>query len=412
MEKKKKKKKYSFKKIIKNINSNKSKFNLSEVLTIMIISILIGFLLGSSISYSGDNITVTKVSEDLEELIYTYNDIYNNYYNKVDKDDLINSAIKGMIDYLDDPYSEFLDNEESTIFNESVDGEYVGIGAVVSYDGEYATISSMFTNSPSKKAGMEVGDKLVEIDGKKIIGLNSNEISNLIKGKVGSKIVIKVLRGDEEKEFTLKREKISVPSVTSKVIKSNNKNIGYIAIDIFSANTDKQFESELKKLEKKKIDSLIIDVRSNPGGHLLEVTNILDLFMKKNQVLYRVEKKNISKKIKDKTRASRTYPIVVLINNSSASASEILASSLKEVYGAKLVGEKSYGKGTVQSAYQLSDGTTLKYTTQKWLTSKGVWINEKGIKPDYEEVLGEEYYNNPNDENDNQLQKAIEILSN
>lgn len=406
-----KKKKSSIQKYWKKIKNSKTKFSLSEMLTITVISILIGVLLGSSTLYHSENITVSNNSEELEEFITTYNNISENYYDKVKKEDLLNAAIKGMINSLDDPYSEFLENEDSTTFNESVDGEYVGIGATVSYDGTSFKIEEMSDSSPAKKAGLKIGDQIIKVADKKVQGLSLSDLSKLIKGKSGTKVTIKVLRDEEEKEFTVKRSKISIPSVTSKVIKKEDKKIGYIAIEIFSSNTDKEFEETLEKLESKKINSLIIDVRDNPGGHLLQVTNILELFMPKDKVLYQIERKQEIKKIKDTTKDSRKYDIVVLINNSSASASEILASSLKESYKAKLVGLKTYGKGTVQNAYELSDGSTLKYTTQKWLTAKGEWINQIGVSPDYEVSLSDEYYENPTDENDNQLQKAIEILT-
>lgn len=408
---KRKKKSNKFKKYIKMIKKSKSKFNLSETLTIMVVSILVGILIGSSMTYGGDSITISRIPEDLEELIATYNDISLNYYDKIDNKELINSAIKGMVDSLDDPYSQYMENETSETFNETVDGEYSGIGATVSYDGKNIIIEAMYNNSPSKKAGLAVGDKIIEVDGKKTEKLTLSQTSKLIKGKDGTIVTIKVLRGDEEKTYKVKRSKISIPSVISKVIEKNNKKIGYISIDIFASNTDKQFEKQLKSLEKKKIDSLIIDVRSNPGGHLLQVTNMIELFTKKNSVIYQIEKKGKTKKIKDKTKEHRNYDIVVLINHSSASASEVFSSTLKDVYKAKLVGKTTYGKGTVQSSYQLENGSTLKYTTQKWLTSKGKWINEKGVTPDYDVDLDDKYYEKPSEENDNQLQKAVEILS-
>lgn len=407
-----KNKKSGIQKYWKKIKNSKTKFSLSEMLAITVISILIGVLLGSNILYHSENISVSNNSEELEEFITTYNNISKNYYDRIEKKDLLNAAIKGMINSLNDPYSEFLENEDSTTFNESVDGEYVGIGVTVSYDGTSFKIEEMSDASPAKKAGLEIGDQIIEVADKKVQDLSLNELSKLIKGKRGTKVKIKVLRGEEEKEFNVKRSKISIPSVTSKVIKKDTQKIGYITIEIFSSNTDKEFEKILEKLESKKIDSLIIDVRDNPGGHLLQVTNILELFMPKDKVLYQIEKKQAIKKIKDTTKDYRKYDIVVLINNSSASASEILASSLKESYKAKLVGLKTYGKGTVQNAYELSDGSTLKYTTQKWLTAKGEWINQIGVSPDYEVSLSDEYYENPTEENDNQLQKAIEILTN
>ena len=167
-------------------------------------------------------------------------------------------------------------------------------------------------------------------------------------------------------------------------------------------------EKALRDVEK--IDSLIIDVRDNPGGHLTQATDIIELFLKKGKILYQIEQKGKNQKMYDQTSEHRKYKVVVLINHSSASASEILSSSLKESYQAILVGEATYGKGTVQKAYQLSSGNTIKYTTQKWLTAKGKWINEKGVSPDYEVSLNEEYIKNPVLENDNQLNKALEIL--
>lgn len=407
-----KKKKNTIKKYIKKIKSSKAKFSLSEMMTIAMISILVGILMGSSTVYNSESITVTRIPEDLEEFITTYNNINENYFDNIKKEDLINAAIKGMINSLDDPYTEYLENEASTNFNESVDGEYVGIGATVSYDGNNFKITEIFEDSPSKKAGLEVGDQIIEIAGKKVSNLDLEDVSKLIKGKSGTKITIKILRGEREKEYKVKRSKISISSVNTDIIKEDNKKIGYIYIDIFSANTDEEFKKELKKLEKEEIDSLIIDVRNNPGGHLTQVTNILELFIKKDKVLYRIEKQGSTKKIKDTTKESRKYDIVVLINNASASASEILATTLKEVNGATLVGKTTYGKGTVQNAYQLSNGSTLKYTTQKWLTSKGIWINEKGIIPDYDVDLDEEYNKDPITEKDNQLKKAIELLTN
>lgn len=403
--------KFDYKNILKSIKKSKLEFNLSEVLTITVISILVGILIGSIIVCKSDVVMTSEVPKDLEEFVATYNNIYNNYYDKVKKDDLIDAAIKGMVDSLDDPYSTFMEETESESFNETVSGEYVGIGATITYSDNNAIISSMFDNSPAKKAGLKEGDKLIEINSEKIDDKNLSQITDLIKGKKGTTISIKVLRDDKEKEFKVKREKITIPSVTSKIFEKDNKKIGYIAIDIFSSNTYKEFKSELEELEDKKIKSLIIDVRNNPGGHLSQVTDILELFLEKGKVIYQIEKKGVSEKILSKTKEKRKYQVAVIINNSSASASEILASSLKDSYNATIVGETSYGKGTVQQAYQLSNGTTLKYTTQKWLTAKGKWINEKGVEPDVSIDLASSYYDNPTDDNDNQLQKAIEELT-
>ena len=195
------------------------------------------------------------------------------------------------------------------------------------------------------------------------------------------------------------------------VIDKNDKKVGYISIDVFSSTTYKQFKKEYNSLVNKKIDSLIIDVRNNPGGQLDDVKEILQLLEKRDKVLYQIQTKNIKNKVYDGTKSYCNYKISILINKGSASASEILATSLKENNKAILVGKTTYGKGTVQKAYSLSSGATLKYTTQKWLTPKGNWINEKGITPDEEVDLSDEYKENPSDDTDNQLQKAIEVLT-
>ena len=166
-------------------------------------------------------------------------------------------------------------------------------------------------------------------------------------------------------------------------------------------------------MENKNIHSLIIDVRSNPGGYLNQTKKILELFMKKNKVLYQVEFKKEKTKVTDSSKESRSYPVIVLINSSSASASEILASSFKDSYpDALLVGDTTYGKGTVQTAYSLSDGSSLKFTTERWLTPSGDWIDGKGVSPDRNVLLTEEYLENPIPENDLQLQTALNILEN
>lgn len=412
MSKKKLKNNSKIKKIKIWFRKNKLQFNFSEMMTITVLAIMIGFLIGSSSSYNNSDISFNKNSAELEELVSTYNNLYNNYYQKVGEKTLVNAAIKGMVSSLDDPYSEMLENSDSETFNEKVDGEYVGIGATVQYDGEHVSIIEISKLSPAEKAGLKVNDELLEVDGKSILNMELSKISNLIKGKSGTNVKLKIKRDEKEEEITIKRGKVVIPSVSSKVIKKNDKKVGYISIGIFSANTAKQFEKHLKKLESKNIDSLIIDVRSNPGGHLLQVTDIIELFTKKNQVIYRIEKKNIVKKIKDKTTTSRDYDIVVLINGESASASEILASAMKETYKAKLVGTTTYGKGSVQTAYTLESGATLKYTIQSWLTAKGNSINKVGVKPNYEVKLDDKYYENPTEENDNQLNKALELLTN
>ena len=190
-----------------------------------------------------------------------------------------------------------------------------------------------------------------------------------------------------------------------------NHKIGYIKIDIFSATTYSQLKKTIEKLEKENIEGMIIDVRDNTGGHLTVVSDMLSLMMDKSHVIYQIENKGKKTKYYSTGKKTKQYPIVILQNSGSASASELFTAAMKEEYGAKVVGTKSYGKGTVQELNTLQDGTQYKFTTKKWLTPKGNWIHEKGITPDENVELDEKYFENPTQENDNQLQKALYVVN-
>lgn len=394
----------------KELDLKKKKYSLKEMIPVVILSVLVGTLLGGIITYKKENLEISKVPDELEELVQVYDSISENYYHKVNKKSLIDSAIEGMIGSLDDPYSVFLDKNESTKFNEAISGEYVGIGATVSFNEDKVQVIEILDSSPAKKAGLKKNDIILKIDGHDLRNKSLSEITNMIRGEKNTKVNLLIKRGDKEKKIEIVREDIEIDSIESKIIERDNQKIGYLSIDTFASNSYQQFKQKLEKLEKQKINSLIIDVRDNPGGHLVQATNIIELFLKKGKILYQIEQKGKNQKMYDQTSEHRKYKVVVLTNHSSASASEILASSLKENNQAIVVGEATYGKGTVQKAYQLSSGNTIKYTTQKWLTAKGKWINEKGVSPDYEISLDEEYIKNPVFENDNQLNKALEIL--
>ena len=387
-------------------------FNMIEVIVMIIISILFGILVGSVVSNSRKTVDGVKVSHELQEFITTYNNINDNYYGKISEQELVSAAIEGMITKLDDPYSVYMDNKETENFNTTIDGSYTGIGATVSSKDGNNYIVSLFDKSPAEKSGLKVGDIFVKVNGKDVKGMELDKLTSLIKGKANTVVDITVLRDGKEITKTITRSSIDILSFTSKVIEKNKKKVGYIYISTFAANSYKQFNKELSKLEKENIDSLIIDVRSNPGGHLTQVTKILELFMDKKKVIYQVESKGKRIKKYSTTAVKRDYNVSVLINPASASASEILAAAFKESYDkATLVGEKSYGKGTVQKAYQLSNGASFKYTTEKWLTPKGNWIDKAGVKPDVEVKLDEKYKKDPSDKNDLQLQKALDILT-
>ena len=398
-------------------------FNYLEVILIMIIMLILGAFLGRFITYfeglnkedKKDKCTnvpvVENLSSDFKEFIDTYNDIRENYYEDVDKEELLDAGIKGMLEYLDDDYSLYMSKEETEAFNEQVEGKYKGIGVEIQQVDDLVSISRVFDNTPAFKAGLKVGDVFLKVGKESVEGKNPSEISNLIKSSTEKEVKITVKRDKKELEFTLTLEEVEIESITSEIMEKNGKKIGYISISTFASNTYSQFLSELTELEVKGFDSLVIDVRGNTGGYLSTVTSISSIFLDKGKVIYQLDTKGVVEKNKDVTTMSKDYPIAVLIDKGSASASEILAAALKESYGASVIGTYSYGKGTVQRAYTLESGATVKYTIQKWLTPKGNWVNEVGVEPTIAVELDEAYFENPSNETDNQLQKALEELS-
>lgn len=389
---------------------NDSKFSIFEVVIIIFISIVFGIIVGYILTYTRSPLSSVKSNSKLSEIISTYNSIKDNYYKEIDDDTLVNAAVSGMIGSLDDKYSNYMDSSTTDSFNESVEGSFVGIGITIMFDGEYNKIIAVDDKGPSKKS-LKVDDLIVEVSGKDVRGIYGDDLRKLIRGKVGTTIKIKVLRNNKYLTFSIKRTNIEIETVKSNYFDVENKRIGYLDVDVISSNTYKQFNKNLKRLEDKNIDSLIIDLRDNPGGHLSQTKEILSMFFNKKTVLYQLKDKDTKKKIYSSSNVTRSYPIVILVNDGSASASEIITSCFMENYNnIKVVGTTTYGKGTVQQSHQLSTGTSIKYTVQEWLTSKGKSINEKGIKPDEELLMNSEYYSNPTYNTDNQLQKAIEIL--
>lgn len=390
-----------------------SSYCFKEVVIIMFFSLGLGFFTCFSfvkILNSGKDYKV--LSKDLGKLVDTYYAIKDNYYGELDKEALVDSAIKGMVESVGDVYTSYSDTSTTDSFLQTVEGVYEGIGCTVAMnlDGQIIVVD-MFEDSPSKKAGLEIGDIIIKIDGEDYSDKNSTDMSNYVKTKEEKEITLTILRNEEEKEIIIKREKIEIPYVTSEIIEQEDQKVGYINISLFAQVTSSQFETQLKKLEKENIDSLIIDVRGNSGGYLSSVTDIINMFLKKGEIIYQLKDNDGITVKKDTTKEKRSYQIAVLIDGSSASASEILASAIKESYGGFVVGTNSYGKGTVQQTTTLPDGSMVKYTVQNWLTPDGNWINETGVEPTHVVELEQTYIENPIKENDNQLQKTIELLT-
>lgn len=390
-------------KIFKIKNKNTT-YTFKELLIVtifvtLIVSTITGFVVYKVIS-----------SNELIKLESSYNKIKNEYYSDINKEELENAAIDGMMKYLNEKYSLFMDQEETSSLNNKLEGNYDGIGIEIGIINSKIMVLNVYDNTPASIAGLKINDELVKVEDLVIDGSTSlKDVTNLIKNKKSVRLSIK--RDNEVKEFNINIKKIEKPVVTKKIFEKNNKKVGYIYLSTFSENAGTQVKETLKKLDKENIDSLIFDVRSNTGGYLTSVTEILNLFLKKGHLMYSLEEKDKKKMYYDTTKEEYDKDVVVLIDRKTASASEILASSLKESYGATIVGTTSYGKGKVQNTYKLSKDTMLKYTTAKWYTPSGNSIDEVGITPGIYVTLGKEYVLNPCDESDTQLQKAVDLLT-
>ena len=415
-EKKNKFKKTKFGKFIFRLGSifsdDKNNYSFSEVFVVTLVSLIIGaFACFSVLTIFTGGRNYFKLSKELSKFYDAYDTITDNYYGDISKEELVDSAISGMVSSVGDIYTSYSDTDTTSKFDEMVNGTYEGIGCVIQQSETDMKIITVYDNSPAEKAGLKVDDKIIKVDDIDISTTTASKLGDYIKSGAKDKITMTIIRGEEEKVVTLSREKIEIPVVTAKTFESNGKKIGYLQISIFSSVANKQFKENLEKLEKNGIDGLIIDVRNNNGGYLTTVTDITSSLLPKGKIIYQIQKGDKKVATKDKTSTKREYPIAVLVNGGSASASEILAGAIKESYKGYVVGTKTYGKGTVQQVKKLSDGSMIKYTVENWLTPDGNWINEKGIEPTNVVDMDSAYYENPGDENDNQLQKALLLVS-
>ena len=394
-----------------DIKVNKRKilptFKTKEVVLLLVLTAIISLAMGGIVTY---NIVLKgeKVDDELQDFITNYDYIVDNYYGDVDKTELIDSAIAGMLSTLD-KNSSYVGGSD-TNFSIYLEGTYEGTGIqVYNDDNGNIVVYSVFDGSPASKAGLKKDDIIIKVNDKDTTNMSIDEFSELVKKQKGE-FNITYKRGDNEKTVKLKVDTIEIRSVSSKVINKDNKKIGYIRTTIFANNTYEQFKKELDKLENEGIDGLVIDLRGNSGGHLSAAEQIISLFLDSSHPIYQIKSKDSQNIYYSTGNKTKDYKISVLIDSNSASASEVVTSALAEQYGAKTVGKKSYGKGTVQELQTLSDGEQYKLTTKSWLTSKGEVIDGKGIEPDYDVTLSDEYLENPTDESDNQLQKAIEVI--
>lgn len=386
----------------------KTKFELWEVIAITLFSSLVLSFCTGYLVYRSSCGKVTSVNGDeyLAELYKAYDEIKSNYYSSVDLGSLVDAGIKGMFSYLGDPYTTYLDKDQTDNLTDSLKGTQHGIGVLINLSDEEKKIiiSKVYDNTPAKEAGLVSGDEIVKVNDKLVSeSENLKDITALIKSSDEVRLVIQ--RDGVDKEYTLKTADFYNPSVEENIIEgANGDKIGYLQISKFNETAYEQFNQKLNKIEATGINNLIIDLRGNTGGFLSAATKISELFLKKGEVIYSLNEQSGTKVTYDETEESRNYKVIVLVNESSASASEILAAALQDSYGAILVGTTTYGKGKVQKTNKMNDGTMYKYTSAKWLTPKGECIDGVGLKPDIEISNGNELLK------DLVLEKAIEEI--
>ncbi|MCF2669283.1 S41 family peptidase [Faecalicatena contorta] len=356
----------------------------------------------------GDSSREAVTSETEEKIAELKKLIDKNYLHDVDEEELQEGIYKGYISGLDDPYSVYYDEEETKSFYETTEGEYDGIGAVLSQnmDTGIITLVQIYDDSPAMKAGLQDEDILYKVDKEEVTGEDLTEVVSHIKGEKGTTVDITVLRGEENEEVTVTvtRDTIQAQTVEYRMLEDN---LGYIAVSEFDSVTYDQYQQALEDLQNQGMQGLIVDLRNNPGGNLSTVCDMLDLMLPEGLIVYTEDKDGNRQEMTSDDEHQFNLPMTVLMNGNSASASEIYAGAIQDYGLGKIVGTQSYGKGVVQQIFDLKDGTCVKLTIAEYFTPNGRNINGEGITPDVE-VEYEKDENNP--DADNQLEKAMEIL--
>lgn len=405
---------WKIKKQYVDTNSNvkyKSTFNIYQVLTIAILTSLFSLIMGIVISSSTSINKKSDNSEAINNFIDEYLAIKDDYYEDIDDKESMKTALEAIVNSLDN-YSTVVDDSLSNTLTTKLQGTYQGFGIEIVNDADKNIIvAGIVDDSPAESAGLKVLDVIKKLDNQNVTGLTTTDFVSLVKESTKTSFVLTVDRNGQEMNIKLERKMVTLKSVATDIYERNNKKIGYIYINLFAYNTDVQFGEALDDLESKNIDSLIVDLRYNTGGHLTAVENMMSEFLNKKHVIYQIQSKSETKKYYSKTNEKRDYNVVVLVNGYSASASEMFAAAMQEEYGAIIMGTTTFGKGTVQEVQDSSlTGMQYKLTTKKWLTPKGNWINGVGIKPDIVVELNVKDQTNFTDEEDNQLQSAINEL--
>jgi len=376
------------------------------IVLFLIIFFLCGYLTGMryppSVFISNTGTSIFKnLTNNSNLLNQTFDILQNNFYKKISSDGLI----KGMVNSLNDPYTAFFDPAETKDLQAEIEGIYAGIGVVIKMNEkeQILEIVSVFKNTPAEQAGLKSGDLIEKADSTALKGLSLEEASLKVKGEIGTSVVLTIKRENEELTFTIKRENIKIP-IIEKDYRDDGK-IGYLKFNMFTDNSSAEFNSVLNEFKQKNVKGVILDLRDNSGGLLTECEKIASNFILSGILLWTRNRDGLTEPLKIKGQEFN-LPLVVLINNGTASAAEILTGVIKDYNVGTIIGENTFGKGVIQQIFNLPGSYTLKVTVEEYLTPNKIEINGKGITPDIT------VQNNPDKpQEDLQLQKAIEILS-
>ena len=382
---------------------------LCGALAMLLVAGLVSCGLKAKDSNNGKKDTTEAISSETDKKLEKLESLINQYYLKdVDQDELQQGIYEGYIAGLNDPYSVYYDEEATKSFQESTDGEYDGIGAVMSQNKETGiiTISQVYEGSPAEQAGMKDNDILYKVEDEEVTGQDLTEVVSKIKGEKGTDVNLTVLRGDDREEVTVTatRDTIEYPTVSSKML---DNGIGYLRITEFDSVTYDQYMNAYNDLKSQGMKGMVVDLISNPGGSLSIVCKILDEILPEGKIVYTQDKNGKEEDFTSDEEHQIDIPMTVLVNQYSASASEIFAGAIQDYDLGAIVGTQTYGKGVVQQIFDLKDGTCVKLTIAKYFTAKGQDIDGKGITPD---VVIDYQADENNPEADNQLNKAIETL--
>lgn len=369
----------------------------------IIIGILVTVMLSSCLTVAGLCFALGinfKQAGDIARFFGVKHFIEARYVNEVDDSQLMDGAISGMVQSLGDPHSIYLQADMYQELKAHTEGEFGGIGVTMGFKDNKVTIISVLPDTPGEKAGLKAGDEILAVDGTPVSEMQSEEVAMHIRGEVGTHVTLTISRDGSESDYDIERATIKIETAKGKMLADG---MGYIRIASFSENTDKEFEAAYKELEAQGMKGLIIDLRENPGGLVTSCVNIANMVVPKGPIVSVVERDG-SKEVHESKLEEEKYPIVVLIDGNSASASEILAGALQDTGAATIVGTKSYGKGSVQVVMPMFHKDALKLTIAKYYTPNGRCIDGIGIEPDVEVDF------QPGDTTDVQLEKAEEVL--